>query len=75
MKYLKKRVSRKHKKSCRKTYRKASKCRIKSKRCKTVRRRHVMRGGWGLNLTSSPSSSEEEEEKSSMFIGGSCWHR
>ena len=41
MKYLKKRVSRKHKKSCRR----ASKCRIRSKRCKTVRRRHVMRGG------------------------------
>jgi hypothetical protein len=36
MKYLKKRVSRKHKKS----YRKLTK-----RRCKTVRRRHVMRGG------------------------------
>jgi hypothetical protein len=40
MKYLKKRSSRRHKKTYRKSCRKLTK-----RRCKTVRRRHVMRGG------------------------------
>ena len=40
MKYLKKRSSRRYKKTCRKSCRKLTK-----RRCKTVRRRHVMRGG------------------------------
>ena len=34
MKYLKKRVSRRHKKTCR-----------RKRRCKTVRRRNIMKGG------------------------------
>ena len=45
MKYLKKRITRRHRKSSRKTCHKASKSRIRSKRCKTVTRRHVMKGG------------------------------
>lgn len=40
MKYLKRRSTHRHKKSCRKSCRKLTK-----KRCKTVRRKHVMRGG------------------------------
>ena len=40
MKYLKKRSSHRHRKSCRKSCRKLTK-----RRGKTVRRRHVMRGG------------------------------
>ncbi len=36
MKYLKKRASRRHKKTCRK---------LKRRRCKTVRRRNIMKGG------------------------------
>ncbi len=41
MKYLKKRVTRRHKKTCRR----GSKSRIRSKRCRTTRRRYVMKGG------------------------------
>ena len=44
MKYLKKRSSHRHKKTCRKSCRKNYR-KLTKRRCKTVRRRHVMRGG------------------------------
>ena len=70
MKYLKKRSTHRHRKSCRKSCRKLTK-----RRGKTVRRRHVMRGGWGLAMSlpapifKKVEASKEEEDDS--FVGGS----
>ena len=77
MKYLKKRSTRN--KSCKKSYKRYKKSckrynksckRYKKLRSKTVRRRHVMKGGWGITASVFNQVADENENEDDSLVGG-----